>query len=214
MNLVNDSPPPIRIMVVEDQLLVLQGIVALLSMYKEFEVVGEAADVPSAIALHKKLTPDVTLVDLRLGAHSGVDFITAVRAQESRARFLVLTTFDGEADVARALQAGAQGYLLKGVTRGVLSEAIKAIHAGRRYVPHEIAERVLPQPPGSELTEREQVVLEKIAEGLNNKEIAVALRISEATVKSHIHSLFAKLEVTDRTRALVVATRRGLVRIH
>ncbi len=204
---------PIRIMVVEDQRLVLQGIVALLSMYKEFEVVGEATDVATAIALYHQLSPDVTLVDLRLGPHSGVDVIREVRATQIRARFLVLTTFDGEVDVARALQAGAQGYLLKGVTRAVLSEAIKAVHAGGRYVPREIAERVLPQPPGSEVTEREREVLERIAEGLTNKEIAVALHISEPTVKSHVNSLFAKLEVTDRTRALVVAARRGLVRI-
>jgi DNA-binding NarL/FixJ family response regulator len=203
----------VRLIVVDDHALVRQGIVALLRMHDDLEVVAETGDADEARALAATHQPDVLLVDLRLGADSGADLIRGLRADGSRARFLVLTTYDGEDDVTRALQAGAHGYLLKGATRTELHDAIEIIARGGRYVPREIALRVLPQPPGSELTDREREVLRHIAGGLDNAEIAAALGISERTVKSHINSLFAKLEVSDRTKALVVAARRGLVRL-
>lgn len=209
----SETPRRIRVMVVEDHSLVRQGIVALLAMHQEFEMVAEAADADSARTLYRSQMPDVTLVDLRLGAANGADLIRELRAADPKGRFLVLTTYDGDDDISRALQAGALGYLLKGATRAVLCEAIRTVDAGHRYVPHEIAERVLPQPAGTQLTDREREVLCHIAQGLGNKDIAEALGISERTVKSHVNSVFAKLDVTDRTKALVVAVRRGLVRL-
>jgi two-component system NarL family response regulator len=125
----------------------------------------------------------------------------------------VLTTYDSEDDVSRALQAGARGYVLKGASRTTLTDAIRAVHAGRRYIPPDLADRVLPRPADEELSERELEVLAGIAAGLNNREIGDHLDISESTVKSHLNHLFAKLGVTDRTKALVVALRRGLTRV-
>ena len=205
--------PKIRVMVIEDHLMVRQGIVALLRMQSDLEVVAEAGDGESALAVFRTHRPDVTLVDLRLPGRSGVAVIRALREESPRSRFLVLTTYDGEDDISQALQAGASGYLLKGASRTELCEAIRAVHGGRRYVPPELAERVLPRPPGDSLTERELEVLDGIARGLGNNEIGGELGISESTVKGHVNNLLAKLGVTDRTKALVVALRRGLVRV-
>ncbi len=203
----------IRVMVVEDHLMVRQGIVALLRMQRDLEVVAEAGDGESALAIFRAHRPDVTLVDLRLPRRGGVALIRTLRQEAPRSRFLVLTTYDGEDEISQALQAGASGYLLKGASRIELTEAIRALHAGRRYVPPELAERALPRPAGESLTEREIEVLRRIARGLDNREIGADLGISERTVKGHVTNLFAKLGVTDRTKALVVAIRRGLVRV-
>jgi len=207
------DPQKIQVMVIEDHLMVRQGIVALLAMQSDLEVVAEAGDGESALSIFRENRPDVTLVDLRLPKRNGVEVIRTLRDESPRSRFLVLTTYDGEDDISQALQAGASGYLLKGAGRTELTEAIRAVHAGRRYVPPELAERVLPRPAGDSLTERELEVLHRIAKGLGNKEIGVELGISESTVKGHVNNLLAKLGVTDRTKALVVAIRRGLVRV-
>lgn len=204
---------PIRLMVVEDHAIVRQGVVALLERQPDFEIVAEAADGQSALELHRQHRPDVTLVDLRLPKLDGVEVIRALRRDSPSSRFLVLTTYDGEDDISRALQAGASGYLLKGVGRSTLADAIRLVHAGRRYIPQEIADRVLPRPAGEELTEREVEVLRRIAEGLSNKEIGEQLGIAENTVKGHVGNLLSKLGASDRTRALVLALKRGLVHI-
>jgi DNA-binding NarL/FixJ family response regulator len=207
------EPAPIRVLVVEDHVVVRQGIAALLQMQKDFEVVGEAGDGDAAIEAFRQHRPDVTLIDLRIPRKDGVEVIRQLRREFPASRFLVLTTYDSEDDISRALQAGASGYLLKGVGRATLTDAIRLLHAGRRYIPPEIADRVLPRPPGEELTEREVQVLRRIAEGLSNKEIGEQLGISESTVKGHMNNLLSKLGVTDRTKALVLALRRGLVHI-
>jgi DNA-binding NarL/FixJ family response regulator len=200
-------------MVFEDHVMIREGIVALLQMQKEFEVVGEAGDGESAIALYRKRPPDVALVDLRMPGKGGVEVIRTLRMEFPAGHFLVLTTYDGEDSVVRALQAGARGYLLKGASRATLAEAIRTVHAGNRYIPPDLADRVLPRPQDEVLSEREVEVLRAIAQGMNNKEIGASLQISESTVKGHVNHLLAKLKVTDRTKALVVAVKRGLIQI-
>jgi two-component system NarL family response regulator len=203
----------IRVAVFDDHMMVREGIVALLGMHDDLEVVGEAGDGTSAIELYRRLQPDVALVDLRMPGKDGVAVIRELRNEFRNCRLLVLTTYDSEDDVSRALQAGARGYVLKGASRTTLTDAIRAVHAGRRYIPPDLADRVLPRPADEELSEREMEVLGGIAEGLSNREIGDRLDISESTVKSHMNHLFAKLGVTDRTKALVVALRRGLTRV-
>jgi two-component system, NarL family, response regulator len=203
----------IRVAVFDDHMMVREGIVALLGMHDDLEVVGEAGDGTSAIELYRRLQPDVALVDLRMPGKDGVAVIRELRNEFRNCRLLVLTTYDSEDDVSRALQAGARGYVLKGASRAALTDAIRAVHAGRRYIPPDLADRVLPRPADEELSERETEVLSGIAEGLSNREIGDRLDISESTVKSHMNHLFAKLGVTDRTKALVVALRRGLTRV-
>jgi len=203
----------IRVAVFEDHTMVREGIVALLEMHADLEVVGQAGDGEAAIALWKTLRPDVALIDLRMPVKDGVTVIAAVRQEQPAARFLVLTTYDSEDDVSRALQAGARGYLLKGATRATLVDAIRAVHAGHRYVPPDLADRVLPRPSQEALTDREAEVLQRIAQGMSNKEIGDVLGISEHTVKGHVKNVLGKLGVTDRTKALVEAVRRGLVHL-
>ena len=203
----------IRVAVFDDHTMVREGIVALLEMQADVEVVGQAGDGVEAISFWRTHRPDVALVDLRMPGKDGVAVITAIRQEFPGARFLVLTTYDGEDDISRALHAGARGYLLKGASRGALADAIRAVHAGQRYVAPDLADRVLPRPSDEELTEREVEVLRAIAKGMSNKEIAESLHISESTVKGHVNNLLAKLGVTDRTKALVVALRRGLVQL-
>jgi two-component system, NarL family, response regulator len=205
--------PRIRVVVFDDHQMIREGIVALLRMHDDLEVVGEAGDGAAAIELYRQLQPDVALVDLRMPVKDGVVVIRELRAEFRNSRLLVLTTYDSEDDVSRALQAGARGYVLKGASRTALTDAIRAVHAGRRYIPPDLADRVLPRPADEELSEREMEVLAGIAAGLNNREIGDQLDISESTVKSHLNHLFAKLGVTDRTKALVVALRRGLTRV-
>jgi two-component system NarL family response regulator len=142
-----------------------------------------------------------------------VEVIRRLRRDFPDSRFLVLTTYDTEDDVSRALQAGANGYLLKGTNRTTLRDAIRLLHAGRRFIPPEIADRVLPGPAAEELTEREVEVLRRIAEGMSNREIGEQLGITESTVKTHVNRLLGKLGVTDRTKALILALKRGLVHI-
>ena len=204
---------PIRVMVCEDHAIVREGVVALLEAHEDFVVVAQAGDGESALPLFRAQPPDVTLVDLRMPKMDGVELIRVLRREFPASPFLVLTTYDSEDDVTRALQAGASGYLLKGANRTTLRDAIRLVHAGRRFIPPEIAERLVPGAPAEELTEREVEVLRRIAEGLDNREIGEQLGISESTVKTHVNHLLGKLGVTDRTKALVLALKRGLVHI-
>jgi two-component system NarL family response regulator len=204
---------PIRVMVCEDHQIVREGLVALLAAHDDFQVIAEAGDGETAIARFREQPPDVTLIDLRMPKVDGVEVIRRLRRDFPDSRFLVLTTYDTEDDVSRALQAGANGYLLKGTNRTTLRDAIRLLHAGRRFIPPEIADRVLPGPAAEELTEREVEVLRRIAEGMSNREIGEQLGITESTVKTHVNRLLGKLGVTDRTKALVLALKRGLVHI-
>jgi DNA-binding NarL/FixJ family response regulator len=204
---------PIRIMIVEDHAVVRQGLAALLRTMPDFEIVAEASDGQESIEMFRTRKPDVTLMDLRLPRMNGVDAITHIRAEFPQARIIVLTTFDGDEDIYRALQAGARGYLLKGMTGDELMEAIRSVYAGKSRIPAPVAERLAERMAAPELTTRETEVLELIVGGNSNKEIAAALFISEATVKTHINSLLSKLGVTDRTQAATTALQRGIVHL-
>lgn len=204
---------PIRILVVEDHQIVRQGLVALLNVVDGVEVVGEAADGLDAVQQFEARHPDVTLIDLRLPKMSGVEVIQRIRTDHSQARFIVLTTFDGDEDIYRALQAGARAYLLKGMTVEVLISTIRSVHAGKSIIPAAIAQKLAERMATEQLTQREQDVLEQIVRGKSNKEIGAALDISEATVKTHINNLLGKLGVEDRTQAATAAIQRGLVQL-
>lgn len=203
----------IRILVVDDHNIVRQGLVALLSISPELQVVAEASDGAQAIDLYRRHQPDITLMDLRLPNINGVDAISQIRREFPAARIVVLTTFDGDEDIYRALQAGARGYLLKGMSSEELLEAIHAVHAGKTRIPTLVAERLAGRMGTTELTTRETEVLRQIVAGRSNKEIAAALFISEATVKTHINSLLSKLGVSDRTQAATTALQRGIVHL-
>jgi two-component system NarL family response regulator len=203
----------IRILVVDDHHVVRQGLVALLNIMPGIEVVGEAGDGLQAIELYRTLLPDITLMDLQLPTLSGVDAILKIRAEAPAARFVVLTTFDGDEDIFRALQAGAKAYLLKGMTVEELLSTIQAVHEGKTRISPAIAEKLAERMSTQTLTNRELSVLERIVAGRANKEIASDLDISEATVKSHINSLLSKLGVSDRTHAATIALQRGIVHL-
>jgi two-component system NarL family response regulator len=204
---------PIRILVVEDHHVVRQGLVALLSARSEVEVVGQASDGLEAIDQFRLLRPDITLMDLQLPRLGGVDAIVRIRGEFPAARFIVLTTFDGDEDIYRSLQAGAKAYLLKGMTLDELLDTIRAVHEGKGRIPASIAEKLAERISGQELTARELSVLERIVAGRANKEIASDLNISETTVKSHVNSLLGKLGVADRTHAATMALQRGIVHL-
>ena len=202
---------PIRILVVEDHPIVRQGLVALLSVVEGVEVVAQASDGAEAIKQFAAHHPDITLVDLRLPKVGGVEVIQQVRAIHAQARFIVLTTYDGDEDIYRALQAGARAYLLKGMSVELLVSTIRSVHAGKSIIPPAIAQKLAERMATEQLTQREQDVLEQIVRGKSNKEIGAVLDISEATVKTHINNLLGKLGVADRTHAATVAIQRGLV---
>ncbi|HLH36600.1 MAG TPA: response regulator transcription factor [Alloacidobacterium sp.] len=204
---------PIQIMVVDDHHIVRQGFVALISTLPDMKVVAQAADGVQAVELYRKHRPDVTLMDLRLPNKNGVDAITEIRREFPAARIIVLTTFDGDEDIYRALQAGAKGYLLKGMNADELIEAIRTVHAGKSRIPAVVAERLAERMGGPSLTSRELDVLKRIVGGRSNKEIASELFISEATVKTHINSILSKLGVSDRTQAATTALQRGIVHL-
>jgi two-component system NarL family response regulator len=200
-------------MVVEDHHIVRQGLVALLATIPDMMVVAEAADGKQAIGLFRQHRPDVTLMDLRLPGMSGVEAVEQIRHEFAAARIIVLTTFDGDEDIYRALQAGARGYLLKGMFGDELMDAIRAVHSGKSRIPPLVAERLAERMGGPSLTSRELEVLELIVLGNSNKEIGGELAISEATVKTHVNSILDKLGVTDRTQAVRTALQRGIVHL-
>src|SRR5213082_1558840 len=186
----------IKIMVIDDQAVVRQGFVALINTVSDMVVVAEGTNGKQALELYRQHRPDVTLMDLRMPQLSGVEAITAIRKEFRDARLIVLTTYDGDEDIYRSLQAGAQGYLLKDMFFEELEGAIRKVHGGGRQLPTVVAERLAERMSGSDLTGRELEVLEEIVRGRSNKEIALELKISEATVKSHINNILSKLGVT------------------
>lgn len=206
-------PERIRVMLVEDHQVVREGLAALLGSDASIEVAGAAGDGAEAVALFRRLKPDVTLMDLRLPKVGGVEATRLIRAEFPEARVIVLTTHDGDEDIYRALQAGARAYLLKGMPFAELLRTIQAVHSGKTRIPSPIAEKLAERVNGQELTARELGVLERIVAGRANKEIASDLNISEATVKSHVNSLLSKLGVSDRTQAATVAIQRGFVHL-
>jgi DNA-binding NarL/FixJ family response regulator len=207
------SDNQIRVMVVDDQGVVRQGIVALINTVPDMTVIAEATNGQEAVELFRSHQPDVTLMDLRMPVVGGVEAITRIRREFPNARVVVLTTFDGDEDIYRSLQAGAQGYLLKDMFFDELEDAVRKVHAGARRIPTIVAERLAERMGGSDLTGRELEVLEQIVRGKSNKEIGSLLNISEATVKSHINNILGKLGVSDRTQAATTALQRGLVHL-
>src|SRR5215216_4823309 len=203
----------IRIMVIDDQAVVRQGFVSLINTVADMEVIGQGVNGQQALELYRQHQPDITLMDLRMPVMSGVDAIAKIRHEFPEARIIVLTTYDGDEDIYRALQAGARGYLLKDMLREGLIEAIRAVHSGQRRIPAEVAERLAERMTRTNLTTREMEVLELIVKGRSNKEIAAQLGVAEGTVKIHINNILSKLGVSDRTQAATFALQRGIVHL-
>jgi DNA-binding NarL/FixJ family response regulator len=203
---------PIRILVADDHLVYRIGIRNLLGSEPGFEVIGEAADGVQAIEQFHTLQPDVLLLDLRMPHKNGIEVVRAVRAGFASAHVLVVTSYQIEEEVFQVLQAGALGYVLKDVGRETLIEAIRAVHAGKRWVPRAIQQQFADRVLRQQLTAREVEVLRLLARGLTNREIASVYKISANTVKNHLNNLMAKLDVADRTEAVSFCLARGIVR--
>lgn len=201
----------IRVLIVDDHPVLRDGIAAIIAGQSDMALVGEAANGAEALEQFRNLRPDVTLMDLQMPRMNGVDAIAAIRKEFSHARIIVLTTYAGDAQAMRALKAGAVGYLLKNTLRKDLLDAIRAIHAGRRHIPPEIAQEIAFHAADDVLSEREIRVLTLAGQGKPNKEIAWQMKISEDTVKAHMRSIFAKLDANDRTQAVTLALRRGII---
>ena len=204
----------IRVLIADDHGVVREGLVSMIQRNKaDMTVVGEASNGRETVELWKLHRPDVTLLDLRMPELDGVDAIREIRACDDKARIIVLTTFDGDEDIYRAIQAGAKGYLLKDVPREALMDSIRRVHAGQTSVPVDIVAKLAERVSGETLSKREIEVLTLMARGKSNKEIGATLFISEGTVKSHGKAIFAKMNVASRTQAVAEATRRGLLRL-
>jgi DNA-binding NarL/FixJ family response regulator len=203
----------IRILIADDHFLVRIGLIALVNMEPDMEVVGEASDGAQALTIFEKLQPDLTLMDLRMPGKDGIQATLEIRGKFPTARILMLTTYDGDDDIHKALQAGAQGYVLKNSTRETLVPALRSVASGQRWIPKDIASRLASRKTFEELTPREIEVLHKLARGLANKEIGDALGISEHTVKGHLKNILAKLRVADRTEAVTTAILRGIIHL-
>ena len=201
----------IRVLVVDDHPMLREGVIEILEDRADIEVVGEASNGAEALARFRELRPDVTLMDLQMPVASGLDAILAIRSEFSDARILVLTTYAGDAQAVRALKAGATGYLLKSSLRTEMLDAILNVHRGRRHVQDEVASGIARHVTDDPLSAREIAVLRLVAEGKANKEVAHLLSLSEETVKAHLKNIFAKLDVGDRTHAVTIAVRRGIM---
>lgn len=204
---------PIRVIIVDDHPVVRFGLAAIIRLQPDMVVVGEAGSGEEACSLCAKQPADVVLMDLRLPGLSGVEAIRTIRQSHPKLRVIVLTTYEGDEDIHRALEAGAQAYLLKAMPHHALANAIRTVHSGRRYIPASISKSLSERPLGPELSARELQVLELIVKGLSNKEIGEALGISEATVKWHVNIILSRLNVSDRTQAAVTALQRGIVHL-
>ena len=206
-------PNPIRVLVVDDHFVVRMGLVSLVNTEPGLTVVGEADDGDQAIALYEKLRPDLVLMDLRMPEKSGPEATAHIRRLSDSARVLILSAFDGDEEIHCALEAGAQGYVLKSSTGDELIPAIRAVAAGKRWIPSDVATRLKSRNLFEQLTPREVNVLREVARGLANKEIADALGITEHTIKDHLKSILAKLRAADRTQAVTLALQRGIIRL-
>jgi two-component system, NarL family, response regulator len=204
---------PITVVIVDDHPVVRDGLNAMLSAEADISVVGEAATGVEGLALVKKLRPAVVLMDLLLPDIGGAEVIQRVCSHSSDTAFIVLTTVAGDEEIYRALEAGARGYLFKDMARKELVQAIRVVHRGHRYIPSQVGSRIAENLPRPDLTSREIEVLQAIAAGLRNKEIAYQLNISEATVNAHVKHILEKLNATDRTQAVTIALRRGIIRL-
>ena len=203
----------IRVLCVDDHPIMRKGIAAIIEGQDGVVSVGEAADGKSAIEQYRTLRPDVVVMDLRMPGLGGVEATTQIRREFPTARIIILTTYEGDEDIHRALAAGAQGYLLKHAVSKELLDSIREVYSGRRHITPAMAARLAEHTPRVGLTSRELEVVHLIATGLRNKEIGAKLDITEGTVKIHIKNIFGKLEVIDRTQAVVSASQRGFIQL-
>jgi len=201
----------ISVLAVDDHPLLREGIAAVIEGEEDIELAAEAASGQEAIHLFRIHRPDVTLMDLQMPDMNGIDTMTAIRSEFPTARFIVLTTYQGDVQALRALKAGAAGYLLKNMLRKELLDTIRIVHSGKRRIPPEIAAELADHVTEDALSEREIEVLRRVATGNSNKVIAAQLRVSEATIKGHMKSILAKLGANDRTHAVTIALKRGFL---
>lgn len=203
----------IRVLSIDDHPLLREGLAAIIEGEDDMTLVGQAATGAEGIQRYREHRPDVTLMDLRLPDLSGIDAMMAIRAEAPEARIIILTTFEGDVEIQRALQAGARGYMLKSAPPAELVQAIRQVHAGKKRVPPEVAAQLAEHMGSESLTPREIQVLRQIAEGNRNRDIAAKLYISEETVKVHIKHIMDKLGASDRTQAIAIAVRRGIIEL-
>ena len=205
--------PPLKLLIVDDHFVFRAGLKAVLRLRKDFQVVAEAGDVASALSEFRSHEPGMTLMDLRLPDGTGIEALRQIRREFPAARVLMLTTYDGDEDIHRALEAGACGYLLKSVPGPELLRAIEAAALGKRYIPPEVQRRLEERATFGELTDREREVLPFVVKGLTNKDIAQILKFTEFTAKAHVRSMLAKMGAADRTELASIAVQRGLVHL-
>lgn len=209
-------PDLIRVLVVDDHPMLREGIIAVIDRQSDMQIVGEARDGSEPLGQYRELAPDVTLMDIQMPGMNGIkaiEAIEAIRAGDEHAAIVVLTTYPGDTQALQALRAGASGYLLKSCIRKDLLDTIRSVHAGRRAISPEIAQEIALHALDERLSGRETEILRLVAEGHPNKQIAWRLALSTDTVKAHLKNIFAKLDVADRTHAVIVAARRGFIDI-
>jgi DNA-binding NarL/FixJ family response regulator len=203
----------IRVFCVDDHPVVRDGIAAIINLQPDMTLAGDAATGGEALERYFEVRPDVALVDLQLPDMSGFDLIKKIRDKSPNARIIVLSSHEGDVDIQRALESGAQGFVAKGIVRGELLETIRSVHAGKRRLPAEVAQKLAEHIADEPISPRELEVLSLMAAGKRNKEIAAELSIAEDTVKMHVRNILSKLQVNDRTEAVTSALRRGIIRL-
>ncbi len=203
----------IRVLCVDDHPIVRDGIAAIINLQRDMMLAGAAATGGEALEQFFKTRPDVALVDLQLPDMSGFDLIKRIKDKSPNARIIVLSSHEGDVDIQRAMEAGAQGYVVKGLVREELLETIRSVHAGKRRLPAEVAQKLAEHMADEPISPRELDVLSLMAAGKRNKEIAGALSIAEDTVKMHVRNILSKLQVNDRTEAVTIAIRRGIIHL-
>jgi len=204
------EPAKFTVMVVEDHPIMRVGIAAIINAQPDMQVCAQAGSGEEAVRLYHERHPEVILMDLRLPGMSGLDALRAIRSQDATARCVVLTTYEGDEDIHQALAAGAAGYLIKAMSHDTLVDALRRVHAGSQFLPPSVARHLAVRTPNSDLSHREREVLSLLVQGKSNKDIGALLGITEATVKSHVSVILQRLEVTDRTQAVIAALQRGL----